>query len=282
MPQQPKWTRVREFICVLITFPALLFSQQTSKTSGPCSPIAPNNTGIFMIQCRGISDKLGHQLIKILNRIEEKQLDPDAVIAKINELLSDTKNIKQGVAEIRRKMENEGLLIPSDEPVPVLDASVPKDALVVNFGSNFAFSKQSSFVVCNIAGEDILTVTRSAEGIALDARIYSADGRIVAAIEKNEFTINPNNYFKKKLPDKSSFIVYDQTGEEAINVHFSNRTYVIVTGKFYKPGYGMLTVTSSGIHTPEGIVIQGGYVGENVPAEFIFGSAHPFSPPTHN
>jgi hypothetical protein len=147
-----------------------------------------------------------------------------------------------------------GLLKPSDEPFPALQSSVPEGALLINFGGNFCFSKKSLFPVLNISGEDLLTITRSAEGIALNVRIYSPDGRIVAMVERNEFTINPNNYFKKKRPDKSTLIVYDQTGEEAINAHLSNRAYMIVTGKFWKPGYGMITVTSTGIHTPDGRV----------------------------
>jgi len=246
-------------LSLLIAMPCVSQTKTTgeAKTAGPCSPAVSGSKNTFTINC-GISQKQGQKILGILNKILADQTNTEAVMAKLDELL------------------NEGLLIPGDEPPPVLDAIIPKDALVVNFGSNFAFSEQSSFVVCNIADEDILTMSRSTEGIALNARIYSADGRIVAEIEGNEFTINPNNYFRKKRPDKSTLIVYDQTGEEAINVHFSNRAYVIITGKFYKLGYGTITVTSSGIHTPDGGIIRGITVGKITYAAFSF------KPATHN
>jgi hypothetical protein len=123
MTKKSNRIRLRELICILITSPALVFCQQTSKTTAPCSPIAPNNTGIFKIQCPGISDKLGHQLIDILNRIREKQLDPDVVMAKLDELLSDTKNIKQGVAEIKQKQEGRRL---SELQKEFLKGEIPK------------------------------------------------------------------------------------------------------------------------------------------------------------
>jgi hypothetical protein len=116
--------------------------------------------------------------------------------------------------------------------------------------------------VLNFGGENALTVRRSNEGIALDARVYSADGRIVAEIQGNEFTINPNNYFKKKRSDKSTLIVYNQTGEEAISVRFCNLAYMIVTGTFHKPGHGTLTVSSTGNHLPSGGLSKNNFAGQ--------------------
>ncbi len=163
-----------------------------------------------------------------------------------------------------------GVLKPSNESNPMLEIPVPQNALLINFGSNFAFSTQSSFVAVRIANDDVLTVSRSREGISLNAHVYSADGRIVAGIENNEFTINPNNYFKKKRPDKSTFIVYNQSGEEALNVRFANPRYMLVTGTFHLPKYGTLTATNDGIRTPGGGIIQGNISGENRGAQFSF------------
>lgn len=78
----------------LILAPTLVYAQQTATTSGSCSPIAPNNSGTITIQCGGISTKLGNQLVAILNRIAKNQLDPDAVMAKLDE-------IQRGITEIK-------------------------------------------------------------------------------------------------------------------------------------------------------------------------------------
>jgi hypothetical protein len=66
---------------------SVAFAQQSNTTSGPCSPIAPNNSGTIRIDCQGVSPRLGAQLIEILNRIARNQLDADAVMAKLDEIL---------------------------------------------------------------------------------------------------------------------------------------------------------------------------------------------------
>jgi hypothetical protein len=86
--------RMNLMAALSVLVPTFVFAQQTSTTSGPCSPIAPNNSGTITIQCGGISTKLGNQLVVILNRIAKNQLDPDAVMAKLDE-------IQRGVNEIR-------------------------------------------------------------------------------------------------------------------------------------------------------------------------------------
>ena len=80
--------------CVLLLLPALVSAQQVSTTSGPCSPIAPGNSGTITIQCAGISSKLGNQLLAILNRIAKNQLDPDAVMLKLDEIQRGVNDIK--------------------------------------------------------------------------------------------------------------------------------------------------------------------------------------------
>ncbi len=80
-----------------LLLPLLASSQQTSTTTGPCSPVAPNNTGTITIQCGGLSPKLGNQLVAILNRIAKNQLDPDAVMAKLDEIGKDVKKLGRGI-----------------------------------------------------------------------------------------------------------------------------------------------------------------------------------------
>jgi hypothetical protein len=88
--------RPRAFLAILL--PMFASAQQTSTTSGPCSPIAPNNSGTITIQCDGIASKLGNQLVAILNRIAKNQLDPNAVMAKLDE-------IQNGITEIKGRTQ---------------------------------------------------------------------------------------------------------------------------------------------------------------------------------
>lgn len=60
---------------------------QTSTTSGPCSPIAPNNSGSITINCAGISKQQGEEMLRILNKILTERLDTKTVLAKLDEVL---------------------------------------------------------------------------------------------------------------------------------------------------------------------------------------------------
>jgi len=68
------------------------------QTGGPCSPIATGNNNTFTITC-GIGKQQGDALLKIMNKILASQLDPDAVMKKLDEIGKDVKGIRQGVYE---------------------------------------------------------------------------------------------------------------------------------------------------------------------------------------
>jgi hypothetical protein len=135
---------------------------------------------------------------------------------------------------------------------PALRIAVPNGALVLNCGNNFACSNQAKFVALRVLGEDLVTVHRIGGGISIGALVYSTDGRIVADIENNVFSVNPNNYFKIKNPNKSTLVVYDQYNNESLNVKFVATDYLVVKGRFYKPGYGTITINDDMISTPNG------------------------------
>lgn len=68
------------------------------------------------------------------------------------------------------------------------------------------------------------------------ADIRDKDDKIIVRMDKNGFAINPNNYFSIKRPDKSTVIVLDQYGTEALRAHYSNPHSFRITGKFYSSG----------------------------------------------
>jgi len=93
----------------LAFLPCLLFAQQSS-TSGPCSPIAPNNSGSVTINCPGLSKQEGDQMLKILNKILGDQLDPEAVMTKLDEIQKGVNEIKQAHAPRRLSEQQKTIL----------------------------------------------------------------------------------------------------------------------------------------------------------------------------
>lgn len=242
MPQKPRQVRVRELLCLLITSPVLIFSQQASKTTAPCSPIAPYNYGVIEIQCKVDSAKAGKQLVEILNRIKESQLDLDLVLRKIVEM-------EASVKEIQNEQELSGLLVPANDPTPENacgHAQLLNGALLMILGNSASLNPWFPHVVIRAKGQDILTLNKKNNEIAVGVRIFGRDGRIVAEIRDNEFFINPNNYFRKERPDKSTLIVYDQEDKKVIDVRFLNPTTVRFLGVLnYPNSMGPLVISEN-------------------------------------
>jgi hypothetical protein len=57
-----------------------------AETTGTCSPAASGSNNTFTINC-GIGREQGQKMLAVLNKILENQLDPDAVMAKLDEIL---------------------------------------------------------------------------------------------------------------------------------------------------------------------------------------------------
>jgi hypothetical protein len=76
-------------LVLIITMPCLAQTTQTgeAKTSGPCSPAVSGSNNQFSINCQGIGKEQGQKMLDILNKILANQLDPEAVMAKLDEIL---------------------------------------------------------------------------------------------------------------------------------------------------------------------------------------------------
>lgn len=79
---------------------------QSSTTSGPCSPIAAQNTGSITINCPGISGEDGRKMLAILNRILSNQINPDLVMVKLDEIQHGVSSIESELAT-KKKQEDE-------------------------------------------------------------------------------------------------------------------------------------------------------------------------------
>jgi hypothetical protein len=104
-------------------------------------------------------------------------------------------------------------------------------------------------------------VSKTGDGLAVSAKVFSQDSRIVAEVVDNEFHINPNNFFRRERPDKHTLIVYDQQGREALNIRFLNPSSVRVSGIFFHPNRATPLVISQ-----DRVTLSGGSV--------IIGSCH--------
>jgi hypothetical protein len=143
-----------------------------------------------------------------------------------------------------------GLLVPGDEPDPPLPTScqapVPPNALRVYLGGSSAgYSTSDEITVLTVKGNDILDVRRTSKGLAINAKTFSEDGKIIAEIVDNQFYINPNNFFRMDKPDSHSILVYDLRGRKVLDIRYINPHSVRVTGIFQVPGVAPVIIGES-------------------------------------
>jgi hypothetical protein len=194
--------------------------------------------GNVNVNCSALTpkqQKIIEGIPSILHRILKNQLDPTAVTKKLDE-------IQEHLGEIQKQETFSGLLTPSDEPTPPNACSefIPSGAMLVMLGNSASFDLKYPFTVIKIGDERMLVVDRVGEQIAISAKLFSEDGRIVAQLDKNRFFINPNNYFRKEISaDGHSLVIYDQKDIEVLNVKFLNATTIEFLGLIRYPGVNL-------------------------------------------
>jgi hypothetical protein len=132
--------------------------------------------------------------------------------------------------------EYSGLLIPGNAATPVNPCrNIPGDAMTLLLGRSASYTSTFPHTVVRIRGDDVLTVERERGQIAISAKVFSRDGRIIADIARNEFHINPNNYFRKERPNPRTLRVFDQENRKVLDVDFLNPRAIRFSAIFNHP-----------------------------------------------
>ncbi len=131
--------------------------------------------------------------------------------------------------------EIHGWITPANDPTPHngCGTAVPADGLLMVFGTNGVIGTGNGRLVPGRVGScPILTLTRDARGLSIDADAYDAAGNLIYRIEGNEFHLVPGQYSYSKRPDRHTLVVYNRRGNEQFFVRFLNGQAVRVRGVF--------------------------------------------------
>lgn len=146
--------------------------------------------------------------------------------------------------------EYHGLLQPADEPMPINPCGeVPGNALAIFLGRSAAYSSSPAHTVITIKGQPVLSFERIGQEIAINARVFSRDGRIVTEISRNVFSINRNNFFRMERPDLHSLLVFDQEGRKVLDVRFINPRAIRFRAIFSHPAREVVISETEGFFT---------------------------------
>jgi hypothetical protein len=103
-------------------------------------------------------------------------------------------------------------------------------------GGNVGLSIYDDLAVLRIKGTEVLHLLRTPKGVAISAKTFGDDGKIVAEIVDNRYYVNPDDFFRIERPDQSSLVVYDRADRKVLDIRYINSHSVKVAGIFRVPG----------------------------------------------
>jgi hypothetical protein len=154
------------------------------------------------------------------------------------------------LAQITRP--NTGLLIPGTKPTPDDAKGLPADVeFVILMGADcLCYAKAFPHIVINQRGEDMMVVGKDGDNFWLNAKMFSSDGRIIAEITRNMFTINERNCFRIER-STHKLVVFNEEARPIIDLELLNKTCASLSGHFYLR-HGASVKIGDGFHFERG------------------------------
>jgi hypothetical protein len=95
---------------------------------------------------------------------------------------------------------NYGWLFPANDPTPrVCGDAIARGYYIVFMPGLPVGVAEFPDIIVNVNGQDLISVDKKDQLMSISANIFGRDGRVVAIIKDNEFTLNKNNFSKKKI-----------------------------------------------------------------------------------
>jgi hypothetical protein len=136
-----------------------------------------------------------------------------------------------------QREEISGALIPGTAKTPVTacgsDKPHTRNDLLMTFGGNGVIGQGNGpFVPVRIGTCPALRITRTPAGVMVNAFGFDSDDNVVYRIQDNKFEQVIGGFLQGHRPDRSTLVVSDDRGVEALSIRFLNADNVQVRGTF--------------------------------------------------
>lgn len=122
------------------------------------------------------------------------------------------------------KLQN--VLIPADEPTPPNPCSThispAENGLFIMTGQTTSYVDRFPHTVISVDEQPRLTVNRKDKNAQISLDVFGPDGKIIANLDDDGFTVRQGSFFKFRRNDESSLRIVDEYNEEVLNVHYVN------------------------------------------------------------
>lgn len=132
-----------------------------------------------------------------------------------------------------------GVLFPANDPDPADKSvcAVAENEVGLYLGNYSVKTAKFPVTAIQIAGKPAVVMDRNPDGsMVLSINIRSADGKVIAMIDKNHFIVNPNDSLSMKRSDRSTLELMDQFGTEVLNARYLNKKSFRLDAKLYSSG----------------------------------------------
>jgi len=140
-----------------------------------------------------------------------------------------------------------GRLYPANDPdygpCPVTEGLVN---IHVGNGEYQVSDKNFPQVLVGVNDRSVISIDKGSDGaLVVLADVRDGTGRLIVRLSKDEFRVNPNNYFAMNHPgrSRSEITVTDQGGNVVLDARYANQHTFIITGRFN--AYGVPIILSS-------------------------------------
>jgi len=133
-----------------------------------------------------------------------------------------------------------GRLFPSDETTPANSCSgddFKGDGVLILMGFLTSYVDQFPHTVLSVDKQPRLVVNRDTDkSVWISLDINGADGKIIASLDRDGFTVREHSYFKFIRKDRSSLAIVDEFKQEVLNVRYVNPKAIWINAVLRYPG----------------------------------------------
>lgn len=152
---------------------------------------------------------------------------------------------------------NNGIVTPANESDPqFIDYCTPHaNAIKIYFGPNLYFwDKEQKNYIVSLNDHELIKIKNTPNGLYVDATIFREDGRLVATIIDNQFTVNPNQYFILKSRDQHELRIVGKNGALLFYLRYVNEKAFLLAGTFSVSDGSVITINIDGTTDSDGVL----------------------------
>jgi hypothetical protein len=140
------------------------------------------------------------------------------------------------VRTIRPREEPKGPLVAANDVTPALpckEAKLLGDELLMIVGHSAVIGRgKGPFTPFRVGSCPALSITRTAQGLMVNAFGYDSDNNVVYRIRDNVFDQVVGGFLTEHRPDRSSLVIGDDHGPRVLEIRYLNRNAVRISGTF--------------------------------------------------